>query len=177
MKTSKNRTPCDVVRIIVAYLVKKSQVIGFFSLWFAIPGHRQRVWRGPDQALVCEPLHEWPILLQFVEAAAERAEGDAGLCLWGVCQRGPRRLLSDCRYPAQRGRSVYTRWSACTRLTYSSHGLFILCVMLPEEQDPLQVSRSGNWGTWEKAQHMWRHFSWTISVSTAKNKWMSSQKG
>lgn len=103
------------------------------DVWFPLSyfhqsGHRQRVRRGAHQTLICESLHERPVVLQLVEAAAEGAKADTGLFLRGVCQRGHRVLLSDSGHTAQRGRGLHPCWPARARLTDSRHRLLLVRV-------------------------------------------------
>lgn len=105
-----------------------------------ISGFRQRVRRGADQTLVREPLHERPVVLQLVEAAAEGAKADAGLFLRGVCQRGHWVLLSDSGHAAQRGRGLHPCRPARARLSDSRHRL--LLVRVTHRRTPVRGSDS-----------------------------------
>ncbi len=115
----------------------KSSKCVISPLIFPWSGHRQRVRRGADQTLVCESLHERPIILQLVEAAAEGAEADAGLFLRWMCQRGHRVLLSDSGHTAQRWRGLHPRRPACARLTDSRHRLLLVRVTYKRTRTPL----------------------------------------
>lgn len=102
-----------------------------------ISGHRQRVRRGAHQTLVCESLHERPVILQLVEAAAEGAKADVGLFLRGVCQRGHRVLLSDSGHAAQRGWGLHPCRPARARLSDSRHRLLLVRVTHRRTRTPL----------------------------------------
>ncbi len=115
----------------------KSSKCVISPLIFPWPGHRQWVRRGADQALVCESLHERPVILQLVEAAAAGAEADAGLFLRWMCQRGHRVLLSDSGHTAQCWRGLHPHRPARFRLTDSRHRLLLFRVTYKRTRTPL----------------------------------------
>lgn len=97
-------------------------------------------------------------------------------------RRLPARMMSA---PAQTGRATIrlswpsTAWEEFTHPLGSLHQARVLpslafrpsCDAPQGAGSPLQISHSGNWGIWLKAQHVGRHFSCTVSMSTIRDNW------
>lgn len=106
---------------------------GSHSLISSVPssppqGHGQWLRGRASEALLRQPLYEWPHLLQLLETAAEGAEASTHLPLRGMRQRGRRVLLPDGGDPAQCGGGLHGSGAACTRRSDSRNRLLLIRV-------------------------------------------------
>lgn len=90
------------------------------------PGHWLGLRRRVAKALLCEPLHERPHVLQLMEAAAERGEAPGILQIRGVCRQRDRTLFPDCHHDTELRRGVHPDGTARARLPDSSDRVLLL---------------------------------------------------
>lgn len=126
--------------------------MGFFP---DAPGHWLRLWRWVAKALLCEPLHERPHLLQLLEAAAERCEAPSILQIWGVCRQRDRTLFPDCHHDTELRRGVHPNGTARARLPDSSDRVLLLCL---RREWRMELNCQRTWG--DPAQ--WLCVRWTM---------------
>lgn len=120
----------------------------------AAPGHWLGLRRWAAQALLCEPLHERPHVLQLLEAAAERGETPGVLQIRGVRSQRDRTLFPDCHHDTELRRGVHPNGTARARLPDSSDRVLLLRLTRAGREEPRRAAGStrGAPSQWPRAR-------------------------